>query len=94
MKKAIPRSFEVDHLHRVNEDMNNKWKYPSDEDIQNVAKKQTLQCTVEDACDTTPDSRKRYFTLNNAKQREREREKEREREREREKEKHFSKHFY
>ena len=63
-KKTIPGGFEVDHLDGVNKNVNNKWKYPSNEDIKNIQKEKIVQCTVECAWDITPDSRKRYFTLN------------------------------
>ena len=42
VKKAIPGGFELDHLYRVSKDVNNKWKYPSNEDIQNIEKEQIV----------------------------------------------------
>lgn len=67
MKKAIPGGFEVDHWHRINKDVNDKRKYPSNEDIQNIEKEKIVQCTIEGASDITPESWKRYFRLNNVK---------------------------
>ena len=67
VKKAIPGGFEVDHWHRINKDVNDKRKYPSNEDIQNIEKEKIVQCTIEGASDITPESWKRYFRLNNVK---------------------------
>ena len=57
----------VDHLHRVAEGCNNKWKYPSTEDIQTAEAEQIISCSIEGNWDITPDTRKRHFSLQNQK---------------------------
>ena len=47
--------------------LDSKWKYPLREDVQLVELDQIGECSVEGEWDTSPDCRKRMFSLFNAK---------------------------
>lgn len=57
----------IDHLHRVLNDSNAKWKYPSRGDVQVVQLSQIVDCDVIGQWDISPDCSKRHFTLTNVK---------------------------
>ena len=68
VKQITDDGYVVDHLHRVEKNCHNKWKYPSVEDVQTAEKEQIVNCiVVEGNWDITPDTRKRVFTLENRK---------------------------
>jgi hypothetical protein len=56
-------TFSVDHLRRALESSNSKWKYPSNEDIQEVSSEQIIKIKVQGDWDLVADSRKRLFSL-------------------------------
>ena len=53
----------VHHLHQVNEDCHNKWKYPSQQDVHTAEFGQIVNCVVH----VEQDIRKRFFTVKNIK---------------------------
>ncbi|KAG1655467.1 NADH dehydrogenase [ubiquinone] 1 alpha subcomplex assembly factor 3 [Nymphon striatum] len=67
VKSIINNGYIVDHLHRVVPGCHIKWKYPSTEDVQTAELEQILNCTVKGEWDITPDTRKRFFIIENIK---------------------------
>lgn len=55
----------VDHLARVSSD--SKWKYPSQEDLQEVGPEQIVPCKITGEWDIAANSRKRIFSVTNVK---------------------------
>ena len=58
----------IDHLHRAEKTLDNQWKYPSKEDVQEAEEGQIVQCAVKGEWDIAPDKRKRIFILDNLKE--------------------------
>ncbi|KAG1683162.1 Low density lipoprotein receptor adapter protein 1-B [Nymphon striatum] len=67
VKSIINNGYIVDHLHRVVPGCHIKWKYPSTEDVQTAELEQIVNCTVKGEWDITPDTRKRFFIIENIK---------------------------
>ncbi|KAG1652087.1 hypothetical protein GQR58_026544 [Nymphon striatum] len=67
VKSIINNGYIVDHLHRVGPGCHIKWKYPSTEDVQTAELEQIVNCTVKGEWDITPDTRKRFFIIENIK---------------------------
>ena len=67
VKEIKQNGYVVDHLHRVANGCNIKWKYPSSEDIQIAEHDQIVNCDVLGGWDFTPDARKRLFIVTNIK---------------------------
>ena len=65
--KHVDDQLSVDHLARSTKNSHSKWKYPSKEDVQLVETDQIVDCEIVGEWDMTADSRKRFYTLNNAK---------------------------
>ena len=45
-KNITAEGYCVHHLHQVNEDCHNKWKYPSEKDIHTAEFEQIVNCVV------------------------------------------------
>ena len=67
IKNLTADGYCVDHLHRVNKDCHNKWKYPSQEDAHTAEFEQIVNCAVYGEWDITPDTGKIFFTVKNIK---------------------------
>ena len=66
IKKLLSNAkLSVDHLVRTTSD--SKWKYPSQEDLQEAGPEQIVQCEVNGDWDMSADSRKRRFSITNVK---------------------------
>ena len=65
--KRMDDKLSVDHLARGIKNSHSKWKYPSKEDIQLVEMDQIVNCNIIGERDMAADSRKRFYTLSNAK---------------------------
>ena len=65
--KSIDKNgiFIIDHLHRVLDGSNAKWKYPKRENFQLVKPAQNVKCDINGEWDYSPDSRKILFTITN-----------------------------
>ena len=57
----------VDHLAHSVKNYHSKWKYPSQEDVQLVEMDQVVDCNITGQWDMAADSRKTFYTLDNAK---------------------------
>ena len=67
IKEQVNDMFIVDHLARAVKNSHSKWKYPSQEDVQQVDMDQIVDCDIEGEWDMEADSRKRFFNLHNGK---------------------------
>ena len=60
--------YEIEHLERVSEKKNLKWRYPTQDDKQNIDADQILDCEISGDWDVLLSDRNMHFTLQNHKE--------------------------